>query len=234
MDSAKFALQAKFYSNDLMMQLGSDTRPLVLTNEDEFTQWQDSFINFIERQTNGENMMKSLSEGPFTCFMNNFEELKAKDNESLKAIFDRFCVVINDLRKIKVEKTDLETIMKFLNSLQSEWNKACHRLRNDVRIFTMQIQELYEILLTDESLVLEKKTKLDKKNKKAVDPVALLTKQLNEQALSDNDYTGSTDDDGEALQKAMILLSYHYKKKFQPRSGSNSSRFTSGPKVKVP
>ncbi|KAI3729346.1 hypothetical protein L6452_18002 [Arctium lappa] len=302
MDSVKFAFQARFYSNDLMMQLGTDTRPPVLINEDEFTQWQDRFINFIERQSNGEYMMKSLSEGPFvkpkgdipltddeikrekadreaksnlmlalpntiynridcfkhnpnmmwtqlekimlgssvatqirqTRFMNNFEEFKAKDNESLKAIFDRFCAVINDLRKIKVEKTVLETNLKFLNSLQPEWNKSCHRLRNDVRISTMQIQELYEIMLTDESLVIEKKAKLDKKNKKTVDPVALLTKQLNEQALSDNAYTESIDDDGEALQKAMILLSQHYQKKFQPRSGSNSSRFTSGLKVKVP
>ncbi|KAI3746685.1 hypothetical protein L6452_09124 [Arctium lappa] len=94
----------------------------------------------------------------------------------------------------------------------------------------MQIQELYEILMTDESLVLEKKAKLDKKNKKSVDPVSLLTKQLTEQALSDNAYTGATDDNGEALEKAMILLSQHYQKKFQPRSGSNTSRFTSGPK----
>ncbi|KAI3769618.1 hypothetical protein L6452_00727 [Arctium lappa] len=168
-----------------------------------------------------------------TRYMNNFEEFKAKDGESLKAVFDRFCAIINDLRKIKVEKSELETNLKFLNILQPEWNKSCHKLRNDVRISTMQIQELYEIMLTDESLVLEKKAKLDKK-KKSVDPVALLTKQLNEQALSDNAYTGSTDDDGEALQKAMILLSQHYQKKFQPKLGSNSSRFTSGFKAKVP
>ncbi|KAI3746359.1 hypothetical protein L6452_08789 [Arctium lappa] len=74
---------------------------------------------------------------------------------------------------------------------------------------------------------------MDKK-KKTVDPVALLTKQLSEQALSENAYTGSTEDDGEALQKAMILLSQHYQKKFQPRSSSNSSHFTSASTVKVP
>ncbi|KAI3685669.1 hypothetical protein L6452_34924 [Arctium lappa] len=67
--------------------------------------------------------------------------------------------------------------------------------------------------MTDESLVLEKKAKLEKKNKKSVEPIALITKQLTEQALSDNAYDGSTDDDGETLQKAMILLSQHYQKK---------------------
>ncbi|KAI3770831.1 hypothetical protein L6452_01976 [Arctium lappa] len=147
-----------------------------------------------------------------TCFMNNFEEFKAKDGECLKSVFDRFCAVINDLRKIKVTKTELETNLKFLNSLQPEWNKSCHRLRNDVCISIMQIQEMYEILLTDECIVKEKKAKLDKKNKKTVDPVALLT----------------------TLQKALILLSQHYNKKFQPRSGSNNLRFTSGSKKNEP
>ncbi|KAI3697762.1 hypothetical protein L6452_30859 [Arctium lappa] len=169
-----------------------------------------------------------------TRYMNNFEEFKAKDGEPLKTVYDRFCAVINDLRKIKVEKTELETNLKFLNALQPEWNKSCHKLRNDVRISTMQIQEMFEILLTDECVVNEKKAKLEKKNKKSVDPVALLTSHLANQALSDNAYNGSTDDDGEALQKAMILLSEHYHKKFQPRSSSNTSCFTSGSRVKVP
>ncbi|KAI3758654.1 hypothetical protein L6452_06223 [Arctium lappa] len=302
MDYAKFAFQAQFYKSDLMMQLGTETRPPVLVDENEFTQWKDRFLNIIERQANGDNMLKSLTEGPFikpnkettattedalrmkadkelkanlmlalpnsvynrvdhckdypnllwaqlekimlgssvatqlchTRYMNNFEEFKAEESESLKSVFDKFCTVLNDLRKINVNKTELETNLKFLNALQPEWNKSCHRLRNDVRISTMQIQELYEILMTDESLVLEKKAKLDKKNKKSVDPIALLTKQLTEQALSDNAFDGSTDDIGEALQKAMILPSQHYQKKFQPRSGSNTSRFTSGSRVKVP
>ncbi|KAI3685067.1 hypothetical protein L6452_34300 [Arctium lappa] len=59
-----------------------------------------------------------------TRYMNNFEEFKAKDGESLKNVYDRFCLVINDLRKIKVEKTELETNLKFLNDLQPEWNKS--------------------------------------------------------------------------------------------------------------
>ncbi|KAI3771128.1 hypothetical protein L6452_02286 [Arctium lappa] len=313
------SLQAQVYKNDLMMSLGSDTRPPVLINENEFEQWQNRFINFIERQPNGDNMMKSLTEGhmerlmkviPATattlattvekalreydadellryqadnqaksnlilalpnsiynridCFkqnpmlmwtqlkkimlgtvvstqlrqtryMNNFEEFKVKDGESLKSVFDRFWVVINDLYKIKVTKTELEANLKFLNALQPEWSKSCHRMRNDVRISTMPIQELYEILMTDETMVLEKKAKLDKKNNpKTVDPIALLASQLAEQALTEDAYDGSTEDDGEPLEKAMILLSQHYQKKFQRRTGSNNLRFTSGSKEVEP
>ncbi|KAI3707462.1 hypothetical protein L6452_26003 [Arctium lappa] len=216
----KMSLQAQIYKNDLMMSLGSDTRPPVLINENEFEEWQDRFINFIERQPNGEIMIKSLTQGPMetpmqvvlattttaattvekalreydvhelirhqvdrqansnmilalpnsiynridcfkqnpmlmwtqqekimlgtsmstqlrqTRYMNNFEEFKAKDGESLKSVFDRFWV------------------------------------------------ELYEILMTDETMVMEKKAKLDKKNKpKAVDLIALLASQLDEKKL---------------------------------------------------
>ncbi|KAI3729548.1 hypothetical protein L6452_18209 [Arctium lappa] len=309
------SLQAQIYKNDLMMSLGSDTFPPVLINENEFEQWQDRFINFIERQPNGENMMKSLTQGPMetprkvipattttpattvvkevreydademlrhqadsqaksnlilalpnsiynkidcfkqnpmlmwtqlekimlgtamstqlrqTRYMNNFEKFKAKDGESLKNVFDRFWAVINDLYKIKVTKTELEANLKFLNALQPEWNKSCHRMRNDVRISTMPIQELFEILMTDESMVMEKKAKMDKKNKPlSVDPIALLASQLAEQALTESAYDGSTDDDGEALEKAMILLTQHYQKRLKHKSGSNNLRFSSGSK----
>ncbi|KAI3707364.1 hypothetical protein L6452_25810 [Arctium lappa] len=309
------SLQAQIYKNDLMMSLGFDTRPPILINENEFEQWQDRFINFIERQPNGENMMKSLTQGPMetprkvipatattpattvvkevrkydademlrhqadsqaksnlilalpnsiyniidcfkqnpmlmwtqlekimlgtamstqlrqTRYMNNFEKFKAKDGESLKNVFDRFWAVINDLYKIKVTKTELEANLKFLNALQPEWNKSCHRMRNDVRISTMPIQELFEILMTDESMVMEKKAKMDKKNKPlSVDPIALLASQLAEQALTESTYDGSTDDDGEAFEKAMILLTQHYQKRFKHKSGSNNLRFSFGSK----
>ncbi|KAI3678406.1 hypothetical protein L6452_37697 [Arctium lappa] len=197
MDSAKLAFQAQFYKNDLMMSLGTDTRPPVLIDENEFTQWQDRFLNFIE-------------------------QIPATPEEVLRMKADR--------------ELSANLMLALPNSVYNcpEWNKTCHRLKNDVRVSTMQIQELYEILMTDESLVLEKKAKLEKKNKKSMDPVELLMSQLDEQAFSGNAYNGATDDDGETLEKAMILLSQHYQKKFQPQSGSNNLRFTSGSKVKMP
>ncbi|KAI3729619.1 hypothetical protein L6452_18280 [Arctium lappa] len=43
----------------------TENRPPVLIDENEFTQWQDRFLNFIERQKNGNDTMIILSEGPF-------------------------------------------------------------------------------------------------------------------------------------------------------------------------
>ncbi|KAI3715248.1 hypothetical protein L6452_22221 [Arctium lappa] len=169
-----------------------------------------------------------------TRYMNNFEEFKAKDGESLKSVFDRFWTVINDLYKIKVIKNELETNMKFLNALKPEWEKSCHRMRNDPRISKMPIQDMFEILMSDEAMVLKKKAKLDKQKPKTVDPIALLASQMAEQVLTESAYDGSTDDDGEALEKAMILLSQHYQKKYQKRTGSNNLRFSSGSKKVEP
>ncbi|KAI3770546.1 hypothetical protein L6452_01682 [Arctium lappa] len=67
-----------------------------------------------------------------------------------------------------------------------------------------------------------------------VDPIALMSSQLAEQALTESAYDGSTDDDGEALEKAMILLTQHYQKRFKHRSGSNNLRFTFGSKKVEP
>ncbi|KAI3759442.1 hypothetical protein L6452_07266 [Arctium lappa] len=58
----QFAFQAQFYKNDIMMSLGTETRPPVLVDENEFTQWQDRFHNFIERQKNEDDIMKILTE----------------------------------------------------------------------------------------------------------------------------------------------------------------------------
>ncbi|KAI3757957.1 hypothetical protein L6452_05502 [Arctium lappa] len=83
-------------------------------------------------------------------------------------------------------------------------------------------------------MVMKKKAKLDKQKPKTVDPIALLASQMAEQALTESAYDGSTDDDGEALEKVMILLSQHYQKKYQKRSGSNNLRFSSGSKKVEP
>ncbi|KAI3685598.1 hypothetical protein L6452_34848 [Arctium lappa] len=76
--------------------------------------------------------------------------------------------------------------------------------------------------MSDEAMVMKKKAKLDKQKPKTVDPIALLASQMAEQVLTESTCDGSTDDDGEALEKAMILLSQHYQKKYQKRSGSNN------------
>ncbi|KAI3728871.1 hypothetical protein L6452_17516 [Arctium lappa] len=257
------SLQAQMYKNDLMMSLGSDTRPSVLISENEFEQWQDRFINFIERQPNGDNMMKSLTQGPMEKPMKeipalgniqatwaekslreyNADELlryqvdsQAKSNLILalpNSIYNRIdCFKHNPMHMwTQLEKIMLGTSMstqlrqtRYMNNFEEFKAKDGESLKS---VFDRFWVELYEILMTDETMVMEKKAKLDKKNKpKIVDPIALLASQLVEQALTDEAYDGSTEDDGEALEKAMILLSQHYQKKFQRRTGSNNLRFT--------
>ncbi|KAI3718756.1 hypothetical protein L6452_19639 [Arctium lappa] len=226
------SLQAQLYKNDLMMSLGFDTRPPVLINENEFEQWQDRFINFIERQPNGENMMKSLTQGPMETprkvnpdtattpattvekALREYEaeevlryqaDSHAKSNLILalpNSIYNRIdCFKHNPM----LMWTQLEKIM--LGTAMSTQLRQTRYMNNFEKFKAKDGEELYEILMTDESLVMEKKAKMDKKNKPlSVDPIALIASQLAEQALTESAYDGSTDDDGKALEKAMILL----------------------------
>ncbi|KAI3728074.1 hypothetical protein L6452_16702 [Arctium lappa] len=93
----------------------------------------------------------------------------------------------------------------------------------------MPIQEMFEILLNEENLIVAKKEKQEKKKKgKDVDPIALMTAKFTEQAF-ENTYDGNIDDEGEALQKAIILLSQQFARKFPNRASSNNNlRLSSG------
>ncbi|KAI3715782.1 hypothetical protein L6452_22769 [Arctium lappa] len=227
MDSTKFAFQAQFYSNDLMISLGTENRPPVLLNENEFTQWQDQFINFIERQVNGANMMKSFNEGPF---IKPNKETLATPEEVLRMKADRELSANLMLGLPNSVYNRVDHYKNYPNQMWTQLEKIMLGSSVATQLRHTRFMNNFEEFKAKEN----KKAKLEKKNKKSEDPVALITKQLAEQALSDNAYDGATDDDGEALQKSMILLSQHYQKKFQPRSGSNNPRFTSGSRVKVP
>ncbi|KAI3772541.1 hypothetical protein L6452_03728 [Arctium lappa] len=59
------SLQSQVYKNELMMSLGTDTRLPVLINENEYSQWRDRFISFLERKQNGDYMVHALTNPPF-------------------------------------------------------------------------------------------------------------------------------------------------------------------------
>ena len=50
------------------LAIGSDTRPPVLFRGD-YSQWRDRFMDFIERHDLGEDMIKSIDEGPLELFI---------------------------------------------------------------------------------------------------------------------------------------------------------------------
>ncbi|KAI3678404.1 hypothetical protein L6452_37695 [Arctium lappa] len=59
------SLQSQVYKNELIMSLETDTCLPVLINENEYSQWRDRFINFLERKQNGDYMVRALTYPPF-------------------------------------------------------------------------------------------------------------------------------------------------------------------------
>ncbi|KAI3669230.1 hypothetical protein L6452_40457 [Arctium lappa] len=60
------------------LSIGSDVKPPVLFKE-EYEQWRDRFLDFVDRQSNGENILKSITEG---LMKKPTEEIPAGGNDS--------------------------------------------------------------------------------------------------------------------------------------------------------
>ncbi|KAI3758691.1 hypothetical protein L6452_06262 [Arctium lappa] len=141
--------------------------------------------------------------------INNYEEFKAKEGESLEATYDRFVSLLNDLSKNKVKKQQMENNVKFLSILQPKQNEE------DVEEIIIEKKKYEKIVPDLVALVVERKEK--KKKKKMI--------------ISDSgevDSVVSNSDDEESLKQAMILMNRAFQKKFYKKSGSNSQRYSFG------
>ncbi|GJV49813.1 retrovirus-related pol polyprotein from transposon TNT 1-94 [Tanacetum coccineum] len=113
----------------------SDTRPPMLDKTD-FESWQQRIRLYCLGKGNGENIMKSITEGPFQigtvldiivagtegAFQQGpirarvFTDLSAQDKE-------RFTKLINDMRNIKMTMPRMQLNSKFVNNMLPEWSR---------------------------------------------------------------------------------------------------------------
>ncbi|KAI3747153.1 hypothetical protein L6452_09600 [Arctium lappa] len=274
------------------LSIGIDVKPPVLF-KGEYEQWKDIFLDFIDRHSNGENILLSITEGPMKPIIihvpaddvdgddkdvekeiktkpvkvefsqcginwknmmmgskignqikvanciNNYEEFKAKENESLEDTYERFTLLLNELTKNKVKKKQLENNVKFLSILRPEWKKHTRRMKQMKDLNEIPLHEVYETLRQNEEEVEEKRAE-KKKAEKVPDPIALVVgekkkekkekiRKKKKKIVSSSSESGSVSDsdDGESLKQAMILLTRAFQKKFYKKPGSNSQRYSS-------
>ncbi|KAI3672589.1 hypothetical protein L6452_38684 [Arctium lappa] len=60
------------------LSIGTDVKPPVLF-KGEYEQWKDRFLDFIDRQKNGKNILTSIKEGPMPTV---FEDISNEGNDS--------------------------------------------------------------------------------------------------------------------------------------------------------
>ncbi|KAI3677809.1 hypothetical protein L6452_37079 [Arctium lappa] len=174
-----------------------------------------------------------------TNCLNNYEEFKAKDGECLETTYDRFVTLLNELRKNKVKKSQIELNVKFLSILQQKWKRFTRQMKQMKDLNEIPLHELYETLRQNEEEVNEIKEEKKMANKVVADPIALVVKKKSvslkkkkkvivfesEEAESEDN---SDSDDCENQKQAMLILTKAFQKKFFKNPSSNSQRYSSG------
>ncbi|KAI3697946.1 hypothetical protein L6452_31052 [Arctium lappa] len=155
-------------SRDTLL-IGTDVKPPVLF-KGEYEQWKDRFLDFVDRQTNGANILESITDGPMK---RPTDEIPSDEGENLEETYERFVLLLNELSKNKVKKQQIENNVKFLSILQPEWKKHTRRMKQMKDLSDIPLHEVYETLRQNEEEVEEKRAE-KKKSEKVPDPIALL------------------------------------------------------------
>ena len=86
-----------------------------------------------------------------------YEHFFAKKDETLTQTFTRFNCLINDLRRYEETKHSFVLVIKFLDSLGSQWDHYSDVLKNSEKIKKMDLQSLYGNLRYHEESKLQRK-----------------------------------------------------------------------------
>ena len=99
----------------------------------------------------------------------------------LESTYNRYCNLLNKLRKNGIQKTNLEINIKFLNNLRLEWKRFATNIIQNKDLSELDIHVLYENLNQNQEEVLEnQEIKETSSEKPVVDPLALVAERKHE------------------------------------------------------
>lgn len=169
-----------------------------------------------------------------------YDAFKAKQGETITETYDRFCLLLNDLNKNRIEKTPTENNIKLLNNLQPEWKKYASHIRHNHILETLPLHELYEMLLQDEEEILEMMEEKKQTEKPAADLLALVAdkreRHTNRSSRKEGESQKEEEDGNESdpelqdIKKVVALLTRAVQKKFYKKPSSNSQRYSTNTK----
>nr|XP_043625682.1 uncharacterized protein LOC122597115 [Erigeron canadensis] len=233
--------------------IGSESRPPVLYR-DCYPQWRNRFLNWVAKQPNGADVKTSRKEGlavhrnlvtkellppqktliPIPLGKKYGMNLKG---EPLVKTYDRLCNVINDLRKEKVNKTEIELNVKFLRCLEEVWEPYGTQINVQPDFNKLNIHNLYEKLRLNEKVVLKQQAKIQESS--SSDPLALVANRMSHLSINsnvedtfsefgDNDLIEVNMDDKEKeMYRDVAYLTRSFKKKYMTRRPTNNQLRTS-------
>ncbi|KAJ9566973.1 hypothetical protein OSB04_002939 [Centaurea solstitialis] len=143
----------------LIMSLPND----MYSRVDSFDNARDIW-NEIEQQMQGGD---TASEFQKESAMNAYEGFHAREGEQLHDSYQRLNSLVNDLRRLKVEKSRYEVNMKFLKNLNPKWRNLAINIQLSRNLGQMGLHDLFSMMVQHEEFI------TGNKPRKAIDPLAL-------------------------------------------------------------
>ncbi|GJV37721.1 hypothetical protein Tco_1410198, partial [Tanacetum coccineum] len=175
------------YMQEDIQCAGSDTRPPMLDRTD-FESWQQRIRLYCLGKDNGENIMKSINEGPF--HMGTVSDVSAGGTEGavqqgpvrariLNGILaeekERFTKLINDMRNIKMTMPRMQLNSKFVNNMLPEWSRFITEVKLNRGLKESNFDQLYAYLKQHEVHANENRIMMERFIQPNNDPLALVS-----------------------------------------------------------
>ncbi|KAJ9566365.1 hypothetical protein OSB04_002331 [Centaurea solstitialis] len=174
-----------------------------------------------------------------TTLMDKYENFKMKDGESLEEAYDRFVILMNDMKKNKIYRSEMDFNVKFINNLSSDWKPFTRFVKQHKALNELKVYEVFENLKLFKEEVEEAVYERKKKEKTEEESLALLTerkkgKNVIKKGKSkvfevdyDEDDEESEDEERDLMFQSLLTLTEAYRTKYYNRPSSNNRRFAS-------
>ncbi|KAJ9565102.1 hypothetical protein OSB04_001068 [Centaurea solstitialis] len=188
----------------------------------------------IEKQMLGTSVGTQMK---VTNIIKRYEQFKARDDEKLDDTYERFCNLLNELRKNGITKTKIENNVKFLTNLQPVWKLYSSSVFQNKSLADIDIHVEYEILKQSQDDVQDALDAKVKSEKEKADTLALMADKRGKQvvhrsrARSDSsdtpDASSDSDVDVAEFKKAMAMMTKAFQRRFYKQPSSNKQRYSS-------
>ncbi|KAJ9538176.1 hypothetical protein OSB04_030909, partial [Centaurea solstitialis] len=188
----------------------------------------------IEKQMLGTSVGTQMK---VTNIIKRYEQFKAREDEKLDDTYERFCNLLNELRKNGITKTKIENNVKFLTNLQPVWKLYSNSVFQNKSLADIDIHVVYEILKQSQDDVQDALDAKAKSEKEKADTLALMADKRGKQVVhrsrarsdsSDTPEVGSDSDvDVAEFKQAMAIMTKAFQRRFYKQPSSNKQRYSS-------
>ncbi|KAJ9546820.1 hypothetical protein OSB04_019363 [Centaurea solstitialis] len=188
----------------------------------------------IEKQMLGTSVGTQMK---VTNIIKRYEQFKAREDEKLDDTYERFCNLLNELRKNGITKTKIENNVKFLTNLQPVWKLYSNSVFQNKSLADIDIHVVYEILKQSQDDVQDALDEKMKTEKEKTDTLALMADKRMKHVVhrsrerSDSSDTPEVSSDSDVdiaeFKQAMAMMTKAFQKRFYKTPSSNRQRYSS-------